>query len=75
MEIAMAIWILTNYKSKSNAVIQISIIILMNVLELIFTPDLLLFGRFNFALALLFSGLIYYNEFAINKRLNLYKTK
>ncbi len=65
-EIVMCIWILTKFKSKFNAIAQIIIVITMNVLEFVLVPDLLLWGRFNFFFALLFVGLVYYNEFVIN---------
>lgn len=75
LEIAMSIWILTKYKSKINSIIQISIIFLMNVIEFILAPDLLLFGKLNIIFALLFIGLIYYNDFVLNNRINLQTVK
>jgi hypothetical protein len=44
-EVLMAIWILSNLKSRLNAITQIFIIAAMNILELIFVPDLLLWGK------------------------------
>jgi hypothetical protein len=41
----MAIWILTNFKSKFNAIAQITVVATMNVLEFILAPNLLLWGR------------------------------
>ncbi|MBD2704363.1 DoxX-like family protein [Spirosoma sp. BT702] len=70
-EIIMAIWISIRYKSKLNAITQMVIVFTMNILEFILAQDLLLFGKFNFIFALIFIGLIYYNEFILNKRLNL----
>ncbi|TAM97853.1 MAG: hypothetical protein EPN39_10305 [Chitinophagaceae bacterium] len=74
-EIVMAIWILTNFKSKFNAIAQITVVATMNVLEFILAPNLLLWGRLNAFFALLFIGLIYYNEFVLNTKLNLQGTK
>lgn len=62
-EVAMAIWILTRIRSKFNAIIQIVIVILMNIIECIHAPDLLLWGAFNLVFAFLFVALVYYNEF------------
>jgi len=68
-EIIMAIWILTKFKSKLNAVTQMIVVATMNILEFLLVPDLLLWGRFNSYFALLFIGLVYYNEFVLNKKL------
>ena len=43
-EILMSIWIITNYKPKLNVSLQIAIIALMNILEFVLVPDLLLWG-------------------------------
>tara|TARA_R110002051_G_scaffold158451_1_gene229788 strand:- start:1414 stop:1788 length:375 start_codon:yes stop_codon:yes gene_type:complete len=68
LEIIIATWILTNYKSKLNALLQIAIIILMNIIELIFAKDLLLFGNFNIVFAILFCAVIYINEFILKHK-------
>jgi hypothetical protein len=62
-EVLMAIWVLSKFKSKLNAITQILIVVTMNTLEFILVPDLLLLGRLNSLFALLFIGLVYYNEF------------
>ncbi|KFF01479.1 DoxX-like family protein [Chryseobacterium luteum] len=70
-EMIMALWILTGNNSRLNAIVQITIIAAMNMLEFILTPDLLLWGRFNSLFAFLFILLIYFNEFHVNpKKLN-----
>lgn len=69
LEIVMAVWVLTNYKSKFNAIAQITVIATMNIIELFLVPDLLLWGKLNSFFALLFIGLIYFNEFVLNKKL------
>lgn len=66
-EIAMGIWILSGILPKLNALLQISIIATMNVLEIILAPDLLLWGRWNGLFAFLFTLLIYYNAFRFKK--------
>lgn len=70
-EIVMAIWIWTQYKSKLSATLQIAIVVIMNLLEFILVPDLLLWGRFNAVFALLFIGLVYFNTFIFGERAKL----
>lgn len=53
-------------EKKLNAVFQIVVIGLMNVIELFMVPNLLLFGTFNMVFAVLLMFMIYYNEFCIN---------
>ncbi|MCW3117943.1 MAG: hypothetical protein JWM28_2025 [Chitinophagaceae bacterium] len=67
-EIFMFIWIVSKIKSTFCAITQIFIIILMNIIEFLFAPDLLLYGRMNLFLALLFASLIFYNEFILHKK-------
>jgi uncharacterized membrane protein YphA (DoxX/SURF4 family) len=66
-EIVMAIWIMTGYKSRLNAITQIVIVACMNILEYILAPDLLLWGKFNSLFAFLFILIVYFNEFYIRK--------
>lgn len=67
-EIVMAVWIVSNYKSKLNAVIQITIIATMNILEFLLVPHLLLWGRFNLFFAVLLITVIGYNQFVLKSR-------
>ena len=67
-EIVMAGWILSGKWSRVNAITQIVVIAVMNTLEFILVPDLLLWGRFNALFALLFIILIYYNEFHLKRK-------
>ncbi len=71
LEICMAVWIITGYRSAFNAVLQISIVAAMNILEFILAPDLLLWGRLNSCFALLFIGIVYYNEFVLRRKSKL----
>ena len=66
-EIVMAIWVLTKFKSRLNAIAQIIIVAVMNLLEFILVPELLLWGKLNALFALLFIGVVYYNEFILKK--------
>jgi DoxX-like family len=68
-ELFMAVWILSKIKTKFNAIAQITIVGIMNVLEFILVPDLLLWGKLNAAFALLFILLVYFNEFYLNKKI------
>ena len=67
-EIAMAVWILSGIKTRLNAVAQMIIIAIMNTIEFIVAPDLLLWGKFNSIFALMFICVIYVNEFSRNKK-------
>ncbi len=62
-EIIMAIWILSGFKSRLNAFVQISVIGTMNILEFILVPELLLWGKFNAVFALILILVIYFNEY------------
>jgi len=62
-ETGMAAWILSGVARKLNATVQIIVIAVMNVLEFILVPDLLLWGRLNALFAFLFIVLILYNNF------------
>lgn len=67
-EIIMAIWFLSGYKSKLNTVTQIGIVIIMNILEFMLVPDLLLWGRFNSLFAFIFIIIVYFNHFYLRKK-------
>ncbi|OQP61699.1 hypothetical protein A3860_31025 [Niastella vici] len=69
-EIAMAVWIISGYRARQNALTQVLIIATMNVLEFILAPDLLLWGRFNLLFACLFMLLILYNEYFLKPELS-----
>ena len=69
-EIIMAIWILSNFKSRLNAIVQIFIIAVMNTLEFILVPDLLLWEKANSIFAFILIIVVYFNEFYLNKKLS-----
>ena len=64
----MAVWILSGYKTKLNAIAQITIVATMNTLEFILVPDLLLWGKLNSLFAFIFILVVYINEFYFNKK-------
>jgi len=67
-EIIMAVWILSGYKTKLNAIVQIAVVAIMNTLEFILVPDLLLWGKFNSLFAFIFILVVYFNEFYLNQK-------
>ncbi|TCD27888.1 hypothetical protein EZ456_08045 [Pedobacter psychrodurus] len=67
-EIVMAIWILSNFKTKLNAIVQIVIVATMNVIEFMLAPDLLLWGKFNSLFAFIFILVVFINGFYLNKK-------
>lgn len=62
-EIILAFWIVSGYKSRLVAILQIILVMSMNIIEFTLVDDLLLFGKWNLLLALGFSLFIYWNEF------------
>ncbi len=68
-EVIMAIWIISKFKTRFNAITQIIIVAIMNIIEFILVPDLLLWGKLNAFFALLFILLVYYNEFILSKKI------
>ena len=57
-EIGMALWILSGIRPKLAAVVQISLVAVMNVPELLLARDLLLFGSGNLVVAVAFIGFV-----------------
>jgi hypothetical protein len=68
-EICMGIWILSGFYKRLNALMQIAVIAVMNTLEFLLVPDLLLWGKFNSLFALLFCCAIAIDHFYIAKNL------
>lgn len=66
-EIILAIWILSGYKRRLIAILQIILVLTMNIMEFVLVEDLLLFGKWNLLIALFFSFFIYWNEFVWKK--------
>jgi hypothetical protein len=64
-EIAMAVWIISQILPRLNAITQIMVIAVMNVLEFILVPDLLLWGRVNLVFAFIFIFVIWYNGYRL----------
>jgi hypothetical protein len=66
-EVLMTFWILANIQRRFCAILQMSIVAVMNILEFALAPDLLLFGKLNLVFAFLFIVVIYVNEFVLTK--------
>ena len=72
-EILIFLWILSRYLPKWCAFIQIILIATMNTIEIMITPDLLLFGKYNGLLAIVLMIFIYVEAFVLNdRRRNVY---
>jgi uncharacterized membrane protein YphA (DoxX/SURF4 family) len=67
-EIGMSVWIVIGFKKRLNSLLQIIIVAIMNILEFILVPDLLLWGKFNSVFAFILILVIYYNEFFLNPK-------
>ena len=68
LEICMFVWVISRKYSRLAAVLQIVIVLIMNILEFILTPNLLLFGRLNIVIAVIFVSVVYYNEFILKPK-------
>ncbi|MBO9730767.1 MAG: DoxX-like family protein [Chitinophaga sp.] len=60
LELLMAVWILSRIKPVWCAIAQIILVMTMNIIEFTLAPDLLLFGRINMVIAVLFSTFVYW---------------
>ncbi|MEL6340457.1 MAG: DoxX-like family protein [Myxococcota bacterium] len=58
MEVVMAFWVLSGYSRRLNAAVQVTLVLAMNVIETVLAVDLLLFGRFNLLISILFASLV-----------------
>lgn len=67
-EVCMGIWILTNLWPRLNALMQIGIIAIMNILEFLLVPDLLLWGKFNSLFALILISIIAFDHYYLSKK-------
>jgi len=68
-EIALAMVILWGRYPRALAILQISLVVLMNILEVWRAGDLLLWGKANAAFALSFCVLVYYHGIILGGRL------
>lgn len=68
LEIGMFIWVISRKYSRLAAIMQITVVLTMNVLEYIIAPELLLFGRLNIVIAVFFVSVVYFNEFILKPK-------
>ena len=66
-EILLGGWVLSGLYRRLCVVVQITLVVLMNVLEAVLVPDMLLWGRLNIVFAMLFCALLYWKEFMFHK--------
>ena len=71
LEVVMVLWIISNYRSKLNAITQIVIISIMNVIEFMITSEILLWGKLNIVFAASFVFIVYVKEFKLNPKNNV----
>jgi len=64
-EILMVVWIVSRIKGRFCAICQMFIVGMMNIMEFILVPDLLLFEKMNLVFAFLFIVLIYIDGFIL----------
>ena len=62
-EVVMCLWVLSGWRSRVCAVVQMGLVMAMNLIEFTLAPDLLLWGRFNVLFATGFVVVIYWSEF------------
>ena len=67
-EVLMAVWILSGFKKRLNAIVQMTVVGTMNVMEAILASHLLLWGHLNALFAVCFIGVIYINEWILNEQ-------
>ena len=70
-EIIMAAWILSGKWQRLNAITQILVVAIMNIIEFFLASDLLLWGKANALFAFGFILIIYYNGFYLHRKLAL----
>ena len=66
-ELVMAVWVISEYKVKICTTLQIVVVGLMNILEFLLVPHLLLWGRLNIVFAGIFILVVYYYGFILSK--------
>jgi len=67
-EVVMAAWILSGIRWKWSCAAQIMLVAVMNIIEFILAPDLLLFGRFNSLVALAYIIVVAWTAFRPGKQ-------
>lgn len=68
LEVLMAVWVLSGIKSRWCTLAQALLVALMNSIEFVLAPDLLLFGRLNAVVAAFFIAVVLTNEFLLSQK-------
>lgn len=63
-ELVIAGWVLSRFRPRVCAAVQIALVLTMNIIEFIFARDLLLFGGLNLIFAMGFAGLIAFHAWS-----------
>jgi len=66
-EVFMALWILSQWKSRICVLLQIILVLSMNIMEFYLVPEMLMFGQMNLVFAILFCALLFFNEFKLKR--------
>ncbi|MFK5921884.1 MAG: DoxX-like family protein [Verrucomicrobiota bacterium] len=67
-EVFLALWVWSGIYSRCNAVLQITLVATMNVLEFFLSPDLLLWGHLNALYATLFIAMVAVTEWGLKEK-------
>lgn len=67
LEVLMGLWVLSGYRSRLCSTLQITAVAVMNLLEAVLAPDLLLWGRANALFAFGFIALIWVREWGLGR--------
>ena len=62
-EVGMAMWVCSSIQPKVCAAVQMTLVMAMNIIEFFKAKDLLLFGRINLVVAILFTVVIGWSSF------------
>jgi len=63
LEVLMSMWIVSRIRPRLCALMQITVVAVMNTMEALLVPELLLFGYGNAFFALVFIFVVYYTTF------------
>ncbi|KJD31521.1 hypothetical protein PK35_14000 [Tamlana nanhaiensis] len=66
LEVGMSIWVISEKHKNLILYTQITTIAIMNILEFYYTPNLLLWGKFNVVFAAILIAIIYSNHIKNN---------
>lgn len=67
LEVCMVAWVISRIQQRLCTAAQILLVAIMNVIEFILVPDLLLFGRWNIVVATFFILILIWNEWIYNR--------